>query len=81
VGGPPGRDHVKVDFLWRAERLVVETDGWATHGTRWSFEDDRLKDQRLRLAGFDPLRVTARQVQFEPGRLNQLLLRLLVRAA
>jgi hypothetical protein len=81
VGGAPGRDHVKVDFLWRAERLVVETDGWGSHRTRRRFEDDRLKDQRLRLAGFAPLRVTARQVEFEPGRLAGLVLSLLTRAA
>jgi very-short-patch-repair endonuclease len=31
----------EVDFLWREQRLVVETDGWATHGDRRSFEADR----------------------------------------
>jgi hypothetical protein len=25
---------VEVDFLWRAQRLVVETDGHESHGTR-----------------------------------------------
>jgi very-short-patch-repair endonuclease len=25
----------EVDFLWRAEKVIVETDGWATHGTRF----------------------------------------------
>lgn len=76
-----GRGWVKVDFLWRAERLVVETDGWTTHGTRRAFEDDRLRDQRLRLAGFDPVRITRRQVVEEPGRIAELLRRLLARAA
>jgi hypothetical protein len=77
----PGRTHVKVDFLWRKEGLAVETDGWATHRSRHSFEDDRFRDQRLRFAGLDPMRVTGRQVAREPDRLGRLLLRLLARAA
>lgn len=32
---------VECDCLWRAERLVVELDGHATHGRRSSFESDR----------------------------------------
>ena len=31
---------ITVDFLWEAERVVVETDGWGTHGTREAFEED-----------------------------------------
>src|ERR671925_1926397 len=43
-----------VDFLWRAQRLAVETDAYGTHGNRQPFERDRRRDQRLRLAGYDP---------------------------
>jgi very-short-patch-repair endonuclease len=57
---------VKADFLWRAERLVVETDGHAFHGTREAFERDRRRDQLLTLAGFKIVRFTWRQVTIEP---------------
>jgi hypothetical protein len=41
----------QADFLWRAEGLIVETDGREVHTTRAAFEHDRLRDQRLTLAG------------------------------
>jgi hypothetical protein len=58
----------KADFLWRADRLVVETDGHAFHGTRHAFERDRGRDQRLLLAGYRVARFTWRQVVGEPDR-------------
>lgn len=48
---PVAGGHVTPDFLWRAERLVVETDGHAFHGHRRAFERDRHRDQLLMLAG------------------------------
>jgi very-short-patch-repair endonuclease len=39
------------DFVWRQERLIVETDGWAAHGTRHAFERDRRRDADLLAAG------------------------------
>jgi Transcriptional regulator, AbiEi antitoxin/REase_MTES_1575 len=57
----------KIDFLWRAERLAVETDGWETHRTRQAFENDRRRDRRLRVAGWDVVRFTWRDVEREPG--------------
>jgi very-short-patch-repair endonuclease len=56
-----------VDFVWRDQRLVVETDGWRSHGTRSSFEADRARDIELRLLGFDVVRLTYRQVTDEPA--------------
>ena len=56
----------RVDFLWRAHRLVIETDGYATHGHRAAFERDRARDQRLIAAGYRVLRVTWRQLEREP---------------
>ena len=63
----------KVDFLWRAEHLVVETDGWGSHGTRQAFENDRRRDRRLRLAGWDVVRFTWRDVEREPGEVTAVL--------
>jgi very-short-patch-repair endonuclease len=54
------------DFVWPAERLVVEVDGWETHRTRFAFENDRARDQALARAGWRSLRFTWRQVTDEP---------------
>jgi very-short-patch-repair endonuclease len=50
------------DFLWRHHRLIVETDGWATHSTRRAFERDRRRDLLFLRAGLRTVRVTWRQV-------------------
>jgi hypothetical protein len=56
----------RVDFLWRAHGLIVETDGHETHGTRTAFERDRARDAELTTAGWRVLRFTWRQVDREP---------------
>jgi uncharacterized protein DUF559/putative AbiEi antitoxin of type IV toxin-antitoxin system len=70
---------IKADFLWRHERLIVETDGRATHATRQAFERDRLRDQRLTVAGFRVVRFTWRQVNREPERVARTVAALLGR--
>ena len=65
------------DFLWREERLVAETDGWATHGTRAAFESDRVRDAELMIEGYRIVRFTYRRVlrhqKAVAGTLSQLL--------
>lgn len=68
-----------VDFLWRAARLVVETDGHAFHGHRRAFERDRHRDQLLMLGGYHVVRCTWRQVVGEPERLAATMRALLAR--
>jgi len=46
------------DFLWRDQRLIAETDGWETHGTRKAFEDDRVRDAHLMVEGYRIVRFT-----------------------
>jgi predicted transcriptional regulator of viral defense system len=46
-----GEPAVRADFVWREQRLIVETDGDRFHRTRRAFEADRRRDQRLLLAG------------------------------
>lgn len=57
-----GGGHIRADFLWRAERLVVETDGYAFHSGLRAFERDHDRDTRLWLAGWKVRRFTWRQV-------------------
>ena len=72
-GEPPAR----VDFAWRSQRIVVETDGRKYHRGPVAFESDRRKDQRLTLAGWRVARITYRQVAAEPRRIAALVAGLL----
>lgn len=58
----------EVDVLWRDQRLIVEVDGFAFHGTRAAFERDRARDARLQALGFRVVRVTWRQLVHERER-------------
>jgi very-short-patch-repair endonuclease len=58
----------EVDFLWRAQRLAVETDSFAYHRGSVAFEDDHARDLDLRAMGLTVLRFTERQLEEEPGR-------------
>jgi very-short-patch-repair endonuclease len=58
----------EVDFLWRAEHLVVEVDGWTFHASRRAFERDRRRDGDLAGSGFRVVRVTWDALVNEPMR-------------
>jgi very-short-patch-repair endonuclease len=62
-----------VDFLWRQERLVVETDSYLYHRGRAAFQDDRGRDMELMRAGYRVLRLSERQVEEEPRRVAEAL--------
>ena len=63
----------EADFVWRAQKLIVELDGFATHGTRTAFERDRERDRRLMAGGWKTARVTRAQLA-RPAELAQELL-------
>lgn len=65
------------DFLWRAQRLIVETDGRATHGTAAAFERDRARDAHLMTAGYRVVRYTNRRLSRQPAEVVQELRALL----
>ena len=72
-GGPP----IRVDFVWRDQRVVIEADSEKWHLTRQRFETDRQRDQRLIAAGWTIIRTTWKQMTRRPHELRPLLLKLL----
>lgn len=74
----PGTEHpFLIDFLYRAERVAVETDGDRFHLTKQAFERDRRRDQLLTLHGWRPVRTTWKQVVRRPDELAPTLRALL----
>jgi very-short-patch-repair endonuclease len=58
---------LKPDCMWPGERLIVELDGRAVHGTERAFEGDRQRDRILLAEGWQSTRVTWRQLHGEPA--------------
>src|SRR5206468_7702405 len=56
----------EVDALWESQRLIVELDGYQTHGTQRAFEWDRSRDLALAAAGYRTVRVTWAKLRDEP---------------
>jgi very-short-patch-repair endonuclease len=61
-----GRFVAKVDFGYPDVRLAIEVDGWAFHGSREAFQDDRERQNRLATAGWTVLRFTWHDVVRRP---------------
>jgi len=70
---------LRVDFLWRERRVIVETDGYPYHRGRIAFEDDRSRDLALRGLGFDVLRLSDAQLEGEQAIVAAAVRRLLER--
>ena len=54
----PDHGHCEPDYHWPAHRVIVELDGFETHGTRAAFHADRAKDAALTAHGHRVLRFT-----------------------
>jgi very-short-patch-repair endonuclease len=52
----------ELDATWHEQKLIVECDGFATHGTRRAFEEDRARDRALQVDGWRVVRITWRQL-------------------
>jgi very-short-patch-repair endonuclease len=77
-GLPPPEVNVRVgphlvDFLWRQERFVVETDSYLYHRGKVAFQDDRGRGLDLRRRGFEVLRLAEQQVNEEPETVAEVL--------
>lgn len=72
----------EVDFRFVDTRLIVECDGWSTHGLdRKQFERDRIRDAELLAAGWHVIRVTYRSIVDDPATTAERLRRALDRLA
>jgi very-short-patch-repair endonuclease len=61
-----GERSFEVDCFWPATGAIVELDGFAAHGTRIAFREDRSRDRRLRVAGYGVTRIAPEQLDDEP---------------
>ncbi len=73
-GFPPPEVNVKVagyevDFYWRKEKLVVETDFFDYHRGSVAFNEDHQRDVDLRLQGYTVRRYTGAQLDDYPDRI------------
>lgn len=67
----------EIDVYWPELRFGVELDVYATHGAPEPFEEDRRRDEDLKLAGIELTRVTAYRFECEPRKVMERLGRLL----
>ena len=61
-----GDEYHKVDFLWRRERVVIETDGGRYHASGWQRARDERRDQLLTKHGFAHARLPDELVDDHP---------------
>jgi hypothetical protein len=57
----------ELDAYWEEARFGVELDSWETHGSRLSFEEDRVRSDDFLLASLKVTRVTETRLDREPG--------------
>jgi hypothetical protein len=57
----------ELDAYWEDLHFGVELDTYQTHGSRLSFEEDRVRDDDFLLADIDTTRVTETRLDREPG--------------
>jgi len=67
----------ELDVYWPEERFAVELDTYETHGSHQAFEEDRLRQEDLKLAGVEMIRVTGHRLDREPQRVIERVARLL----
>jgi very-short-patch-repair endonuclease len=71
----------QVDFVWRAQRIIVETDGSGTHDSITDRQADERRDRALEAAGWTVLRFSWIDVIYRPTSVRRILQRALAAAA
>jgi very-short-patch-repair endonuclease len=67
----------ELDAYWDDVRFAVELDTYDYHGSHSAFENDRLRQEDLKLAGIEMTRITGTRIAREPAAVIQRLRRLL----
>ncbi len=67
----------ELDAYWPNERFAVELDTYDYHGTPTAFEADRIRQENLKLAGIEMVRITGIRLAREPKAVASQLRRLL----
>jgi hypothetical protein len=67
----------ELDAYWPAERFAVELDTYDYHGGVNAFETDRIRQENLKLAGVEMVRITGARMDREPSAVAHRLRRLL----
>lgn len=57
-----------VDIAFPAQRVAIEIDGWAFHSDQQAFQNDRNRQNRLALSGWQVLRFTWLDITRQPDR-------------
>ena len=72
----------EVDFLVVGTNIVIECDGWGSHGlNRDQFEFDRYRNGELLAAGYTILPITWRQLKMAPDQIAERLRKVVFRWA
>ncbi len=67
-----------VDVLFLPDLLIVELDGWGTHGTRHAYEQDRDRDSLILAATNIPtIRITKHALRTDPRQQAQRIIQIL----
>ncbi len=66
-----------LDAYWSTERFAVELDTYDFHGSPRAFEQDRIRQEDLKLAGIEMVRITGMRMDREPNSIAIRLRRLL----
>lgn len=67
----------ELDAYWPAWRFAVELDTYDYHGGHAAFENDRLRQEDLKLVGIEMTRITGARIDREPEAVVNRLTRLL----
>jgi hypothetical protein len=67
----------ELDAYWPIERFAVELDTYDYHGDPRAFEADRIRQESLKLAGIEMVRITGARMAREPEAIAHRLHRLL----
>jgi hypothetical protein len=67
----------ELDAYWSAQRFAVELDTFDYHGSPSAFEADRVRQENLKLAGIEMIRITGARMDREPTAVTERLRRLL----